>query len=52
MFDTYLIKFAKQYTKNIAIAAIVSLITGMQFKNFKLETHEGYLLASIAVKLD
>ena len=52
MFDTYLIKFAKQYTKNIAIAAIVSLITGMQFKNFKLETHEGYLLASIGVKLD
>ena len=52
MFDKYLIKFAKQYTKNIAIAAILSLVTGMQFKNFKLETHEGYLLFSIAVNLD
>ena len=26
MFDTYLIKFAKQYTKNIALAAILSLM--------------------------
>ena len=52
MYDTYLIKFAKQYTKNIAIAAILSLITGQQFKNFKLETHERHLLVSIGVKLD
>ena len=52
MFDTYMIKFAKQYTKNIALSAILTLVTGMQFKNFKLETHEGYLLVSIAVNLD
>lgn len=52
MFTTYVIKFAKTYTKNLALAAILSLLTGMQFKNFKLETHEGYLLVSIAVNLD
>ena len=52
MYDTYLIKFAKQYTKNIAIAAILSLITGLQFKNFKFETHERHLLVSIGVNLD
>jgi len=52
LYDNYLIKFAKQYTKNIAIAAILSLITGMQFKNFKLETHERHLLVSIGVNLD
>ena len=52
MFNNYVIKFAKGYTKNIALAAILSLVTGMQFKNFKLETQEGYLLVSIAVNLD
>lgn len=52
MFNTYVIKFAKGYTKNIALAAILSLVTGMKFKNFKLETQEGYLLVSIAVDLD
>ena len=52
MYDTYLIKFAKQYTKNIAIAAILSLITGLQFKNLKFETHERHLLVSIGVNLD
>ena len=52
MFDNYLIKFAKGYTKNIALAAVLSLVTGMKFKNFKLETKEGYLLTSIAVNLD
>ena len=52
MYDTYLIKFAKQYTKNIAIAAILSLITGLIFKNFKFETHERHLLVSIGVNLD
>ena len=43
MFNTYVIKFAKGYTKNIALAAILSLVTGMQFKNFKLETQDGFL---------
>ena len=52
MFNTYVIKFAKGYTKNIALAAILSLVTGMKFKNFKLETQEGYLLVSIGVDLD
>ena len=50
--DTYLIKFLKGYTKNVALAAILTLITGMEFKNFKLETKDGYLLTSIAVNLD
>ena len=36
MFNNYVIKFAKGYTKNIALAAILSLVTGMKFKNFKL----------------
>lgn len=52
MFTKYVIKFLKTYTKNLALPAILSLITGMKFKNFKLETHEGYLLVSIAVNLD
>jgi hypothetical protein len=52
MFDKYFIKSIQQYTKNIALPAILSLITGMEFKNFKFETHEGYLLISIAVNLD
>ena len=52
MFNTYVIKFAKGYTKNIALAAILSLVTGMQFKNFKLETQDGFLLTSIGVNLD
>ena len=50
--DTYLIKFVKGYTKNVALAAILTLVTGMEFKNFKLETKDGYLLTSIAVNLD
>lgn len=52
LFDTYVVKFLKTYTKNLALSAILSLVTGMKFKNFKLETHEGYLLTSIAVNLD
>ena len=52
MFDKYIIKFVKGYTKNIALSAVLSLVTGMKFKNFKLETKEGYLLTSIAVNLD
>ena len=44
LFNTYLVKFIKGYTKNVALAAILSLLTGMQFKNFKLETQDGYLL--------
>ena len=52
IFETYVKKFIKGYTKNVALAAILTLATGMQFKNFKLETKEGFLLASIAVNLD
>ena len=52
MFDTYVTKFIKGYTKNVALASILTIVTGMQFKNFKLETKEGFLLASIAVNLD
>ena len=52
MLDTHLIKFLKGYTKNVALAAILTLVTGMEFKNFKLETKDGYLLTSIAVNLD
>jgi len=52
MFDSYITKFIKGYTKNVALASILSLITGMEFKNFKLETKEGFLLISIAVNLD
>jgi len=52
LFNTYLVKFIKGYTKNVALAAILSLLTGIQFKNFKLETQEGFLLTSIAVNLD
>ena len=52
MWDTYVTKFIKGYTKNVALAAILTLVTGMEFKNFKLETKEGFLLASIAVNLD
>ena len=52
MLDTHLIKFLKGYTKNVALASILTLLTGMEFKNFKLETKDGYLLTSIAVNLD
>ena len=52
LFNTYVIKFVKTYSKNLALPAILSLLTGIKFKNFKLETHEGYLLVSIAVNLD
>ena len=52
MLDTHLIKFVKGYTKNVALAAILTLLTGMEFKNFKLETKDGFLLTSIAVNLD
>ena len=52
MLDTHLIKFVKGYTKNVALAAILTLVTGMEFKNFKLETKDGFLLTSIAVNLD
>ena len=52
LFNNYVIKFLKTYTKNLALPAILSLVTGMKFKNFKLETHEGHLLVSIAVDLD
>ena len=52
MFNTYVIKFIKGYTKNVALSAILTLVTGMEFKNFKLETKDGFLLVSIAVNLD
>ena len=50
--DTYVKKFLKGYTKNVALAALLTLVTKMEFKNFKLETKDGYLLASIAANLD
>jgi hypothetical protein len=50
--DAYVTKFIKGYTKNVALSAILTLVTGMEFKNFKLETKEGFLLASIATNLD
>jgi len=50
--DAYVTKFIKGYTKNVALSAILTLVTGMEFKNFKLETKEGFLLTSIAVNLD
>ena len=52
MWDTYVTKFLKGYTKNVALAAILTLVTKMEFKNFKLETKEGHILASIAANLD
>ena len=52
MLNTHFVKFIKGYTKNVALAAILTLVTGMTFKNFKLETKEGFLLTSIAVDLD
>ena len=52
MMNTNVIKFIKGYTKNVALAAILTLATGMDFKNFKLETKDGFLLTSIAVNLD
>ena len=52
MWNTYVTKFLKGYTKNVALASILTLITNMEFKNFKLETREGHILASIAAKLD
>ena len=52
MLNTYFVKFIKGYTKNVALAAILTLVTGMTFKNFKLETKDGFLLTSIAVDLD
>lgn len=52
MWDTYVYKFIKGYTKNVALAAILTLITKMEFKNFKLETKEGFILGSIAANLD
>ena len=52
IWNTYVTKFLKGYTKNIALASILTLITKMEFKNFKLETREGHILASIAAKLD
>ena len=52
-FDTYVInKFVKKYTKNVALASLLTLVTGMSFKNFKFETKDGFLLVSIAVNLD
>ena len=51
MFNTYFIKFIKGYTKNVALSAILTLVTGMKFNNFKLETKDGFLLVSIAVDL-
>ena len=50
--DTYVNKFLKGYTKNVALAALLTLVTKMEFKNFKLETREGHILGSIAAKLD
>ena len=52
MLNTNVIKFIKGYTKNVALAAILTLATGMDFKNFKLETKDGFLLTSIGVDLD
>jgi hypothetical protein len=52
MWNTYVYKFLKGYTKNVALASLLTLITKMEFKNFKLETQNGFILASIAAKLD
>lgn len=52
MWDSYVTKFLKGYTKNVALASILTLLTGMEWKNLKLETREKHLLASIALKLD
>lgn len=52
MWNTYVYKFLKGYTKNVALASLLTLITKMEFKNFKLETKDGFILASIAAKLD
>ena len=52
MWNSYVTKYIKGYTKNVALAAILTLVTGMEFKNFKLETNEGHILASIAANLD
>lgn len=52
MFNTHFVKFMKGYTKNVAVPALLTIVTGLEFKNFKLETHDGHLLTSIAVNLD
>ena len=52
MWNSYVTKYIKGYTKNVALAALLTLITKMEFKNFKLETNEGHILASIAANLD
>ena len=49
IWDNYVTKFIKGYTKNVAVASILTIFTKMTWKNFKLETQKGYLLASIGV---
>ena len=39
MLNTYVTKFIKGYTKNVAFAALLGLVTKMEFKIFKLETN-------------
>ena len=52
VWDSYVTKFLKGYTKNVAVASLLTIITKTNWKNFKLETQDGYLLASIGVDLD
>ena len=52
VWDSYVTKFLKGYTKNVAVASLLTIITKTNWKNFKLETQDGYLLTSIAVDLD
>ena len=52
VWDSYVTKFIKGYTKNVAVASLLTIITKTNWKNLKLETKDGYLLASIAVDLD
>ena len=52
MVDNYVMDYLGTYTKNVAVAALLTLVTGMSFKNFKFETKDGFLLVSIAVNLD
>ena len=41
MFNTYVFKFIKGYTKNVALAAILTLISSLEFKNFNSKLKKG-----------
>jgi len=52
LWDEHVTTFLQSYTTSVAVPALLSILTGFQFHNLRLESKEGFLLASLGLNLD